>query len=109
MISHPKFLKSVCTKFSFFADSKGSTPLHYVAQFYITSNPDDEKMDKVIESIDVLFKDEEETADEQAHHHPEDHQASDVSGSQNSGSGSVRVPFGSGLGFEFFFRVQVGF
>ena len=72
-----------------FADSKGSTPLHYVAQFYITSNPDDEKMDKVMESIDVLFKDEEETADEQVHHHPEDHQASDVSGSQKSGSGGV--------------------
>ena len=32
----------------FFADSKGSTPLHYVAQFYITSNPDDEKMDKLL-------------------------------------------------------------
>lgn len=47
--------------FFFFADSKGSTPLHYVAQFYITSNPDDEKMDNVIESIDVLFKDEEKT------------------------------------------------
>ena len=35
--------------------------MHYVAQFYITSNPDDEKMDNVIESIDVLFKDEEKT------------------------------------------------
>ena len=49
----------------FFADSKGSTPLHYVAQFYITSNPDDEKMDNVIESIDVLFKDEEKTEQDQ--------------------------------------------
>ena len=35
--------------------------MHYVAQFYITSNPDDEKMDNVIESIDVLFKDEKKT------------------------------------------------